>query len=339
MIGSIQSMNPKSKFHFLKTLEVPCWKAPAPRTPASMTLHPNPRPALGQVAWRWAMGALVMGIIQAGGHPALASAGNGDDTGAIASTRMTHPLRLDNPLLAENMTSLEGSQWWLTSYRTATGEMATAQSYGVEGPSVQFSEGGMGGNATCNRFFGSYEQDGDTLTIQPGGSTMMACPPEFMTQEQAFLTALGQVVRYEITNSTLQLFDAEGHVVLTFSQQTSPTITGTLWQLIAYNNGREAVTSIIAGTHITVTFDANGGLTGFAGCNNYMANYTLTQGTLSIGPGVSTRKFCAQPEGLMAQETAYLQALETTAAYTITGNTLTLKTASGATVAQFRAAD
>jgi heat shock protein HslJ len=237
------------------------------------------------------------------------------------------------------MTPLEGSQWWLTSYRTTTGEMVTAQVYGVEGPSIQLSEGGVGGNATCNRFFGAYEKDGDTLTIQPGGSTMMACPPEVMAQEQAFLTALGQVVRYEITNSTLQLFNASGEVVLTFTPDTPPALTGTLWQLTAYNNGREAVTSIIAGTQITATFDASGGLTGSAGCNNYMASYTLSDGTLSIGPGVSTRKFCAQPEGLMAQETAYLQALETAATYTLTGNTLTLKTASGATVAQFRAAN
>lgn len=237
--------------------------------------------------------------------------------------------------------SFEHDLWYFTSYTDDAGETISVETF-VQPPSIRFSEGQVGGNATCNRFFGSYSLDGDSLTIQPGGSTLMACPDEFMSQEQTFLSALGQVEGYAIANDTLQLFNAEGDILLTFNKGVPPALTGTLWQLSAYNtdpgNNQGAIVSTLPGTAITATFDENGGLTGFAGCNNYIANYDATADTINIGSGVSTRKFCGQPEGLMSQESAYLQALEMADTYSLEGNTLILTTSEGATVARFRAA-
>ncbi len=51
----------------------------------------------------------------------------------------------------------------------------------------------LSGQSFCNRFFSTYRLDGDALTIEPLGSTMMACPPEIMIAESIFLTALGLV--------------------------------------------------------------------------------------------------------------------------------------------------
>jgi heat shock protein HslJ len=241
-------------------------------------------------------------------------------------------------MIPDPVAALEDTLWYLTDYRTADGEIQAAQTY-LEPPSIRFSQGEVGGNATCNRFFSSYTLEGDLLSIQPGGSTLMACPEEFMVQEQAFLTALPQVASYRVTGDQLELLDAEGDVVLSFSEAVTPALTNTLWQLVAYNNGREAVVSVLAGTSITATFDGNGGITGFAGCNNYISSYTITNGAIAIGPGVSTRKFCAQPEGVMDQETEFLRALETADTYTIDGNTLILRTETGAIAAQFRATE
>jgi heat shock protein HslJ len=241
-------------------------------------------------------------------------------------------------MLAENTVPFEGTLWHLAGYVTEAGETVAAKIY-VENPSIQFSEGRIGGNATCNRFFGAYSLIGDRLTIQPGGSTLMACPEEFMVQEQEFLAALGQVASYVMTADQLQLLDRDGNIRLTFDQAVPPALTNTLWQLTAYNNGQGGVVSVIAGTRIAATFDANGGLTGFAGCNNYMAGYSVTGDAIEIGSAVSTRKFCNQPAGVMVQESAYLQALETAATYSVEGNVLSLRTATGAMVAQFRAAE
>ena len=60
------------------------------------------------------------------------------------------------------------------------------------------------GHAGCNNFFGSFETSGDTLSFSALGSTMMACP-EGMDTEQAFLQALGETNRYEISGQFLTL--------------------------------------------------------------------------------------------------------------------------------------
>ncbi|MBE9141234.1 META domain-containing protein [Nodosilinea sp. LEGE 07088] len=238
----------------------------------------------------------------------------------------------------DHVAPLENTLWYLTSYTNDAGDTIAVQTFDQDA-SIRFSDGQVSGNATCNRFFGTYSLEVDALTIQPGGSTLMACPEEFMAQEQVFMGALEQVEGYGIAADTLQLYDAEGNVLLTFDRAVSPALTGTLWQLIAYNNGREAVVSTLTDSTITATFDGNGRLSGFAGCNNYGASYTVTADAINIGPGMRTRKFCAQPDGVMAQETAYLQALEMADVFTIEGSTLILSTDDGATVARFNAAE
>jgi uncharacterized lipoprotein YbaY/heat shock protein HslJ len=64
---------------------------------------------------------------------------------------------------------------------------------------------GAHGHAGCNNFFGNYSSASDTLTFSALGSTMKACP-EGMDTEQAFLQALGETTRYEISGQFLTLF-------------------------------------------------------------------------------------------------------------------------------------
>ncbi len=86
-------------------------------------------------------------------------------------------------------------------------------------------------------------------------------------------------------------------------------LSGTDWDLIGYNNGKEAFVSVILDTTITASFGTDGRLSGSAGCNTYNADYTVDGEQISIGPAITTRMFCAG-EGVMEQEMAYLQALE-----------------------------
>lgn len=80
-------------------------------------------------------------------------------------------------------------------------------------------DGSMHGNASCNRFFGGFTLTGEGLTLSPGGTTMMACEPEAMEQEQRFLASLETVIRFESpTDGHLRLFSAEGEAVLVLAQ-------------------------------------------------------------------------------------------------------------------------
>jgi heat shock protein HslJ len=78
---------------------------------------------------------------------------------------------------------------------------------------IEFSDDGrVFGVAGVNRFTGSYEATGDTVSIGPLAATLMAGPPAMMAFEQRFLTALSGPLRVEIDGSQLELRGAD-HVV------------------------------------------------------------------------------------------------------------------------------
>jgi len=83
-------------------------------------------------------------------------------------------------------------------------------------PTLQFPEDGrLAGTSGCNRYFSSFEMDGDKVTIGNAGATMMACPEPLMDQERRFFAALSASVSYVISaDGELLLADAEGNTRL-----------------------------------------------------------------------------------------------------------------------------
>jgi len=75
--------------------------------------------------------------------------------------------------------------------------------------------GSAGGAAGCNRYFGSWAQKGDRLTLGKMGSTMMACAPALMEQEGKYLKALETASSYKLTSDGA-LVIATGQGALTF---------------------------------------------------------------------------------------------------------------------------
>ena len=186
------------------------------------------------------------------------------------------------------------------------------------------------GSDGCNRYTIGYLADGAGISFQPGGAgTMMACPEPVMTQAAAYMEALVSAAAWSVADGVLTLADASGAPVLVFRAQPSE-LAGTSWQITAYNNGRQAVTSPILGTSLTLVFGADGSLTGSAGCNNFMTSYTVTGGEIAVEPPASTRMMCVEPEGIMEQEAEFLAALASAATYTIRGDMLEFRTADDA---------
>lgn len=235
---------------------------------------------------------------------------------------------------AETAAGLEGTRWVLESQVGPNGE--TVPALPDREVTAEFSDGALTGSGGCNNYFGSYTVDGANLTIGQVGSTMMACMPEaIMQQETQFFANLQSAATYTIVDGQLQIADATGNVVLTFAATEPIALTGTTWAATGYNNGREAVVSVLNGTSVTAVFGEDGTLSGLAGCNQYTAGYTTDGETITIEPPASTRMFCTEPEGIMDQEAAYLAALPTAATYRIDGNKLELRTAGGALVATY----
>jgi heat shock protein HslJ len=203
---------------------------------------------------------------------------------------------------------------------------------------LNFDIGRAAGSDGCNSYGASYTADSSNIKIQqPIASTMMACPEPIMNQAAVYMKALGLATTYKMDAKQLTLYDAAGKALATFTAQSSD-LTGTSWEVIGYNNGKQAVVSVALGTSLTAKFGADGMLSGSAGCNNYTAAYETDGKKISIGPAATTMKMCAEPPNIMEQEMQYLQALSTAATYRIDGSKMEFRTADGALAATFQRA-
>jgi len=87
----------------------------------------------------------------------------------------------------------------------------------IKGQFIRFgADGKVSGNGGCNRFGGSFEEDGSLLTFGPLMSTKMAC--EVLDSEQIFFGILAKTKRAEITHLTLTLKNESGDVLLSLAR-------------------------------------------------------------------------------------------------------------------------
>jgi heat shock protein HslJ len=94
--------------------------------------------------------------------------------------------------------------WKLVSYGPASNPTAALPD---KDATITFGEDGqVDGNVGCNSFGGRYTVADGKITFEPLVSTMMACLPDaLMNQEQAVLGLLSGSVDYKIEGSTLTI--------------------------------------------------------------------------------------------------------------------------------------
>lgn len=108
---------------------------------------------------------------------------------------------------------LEGATWLLTAYRDTPPLEGTQLT-------IQFTDGQVSGNASCNHYGGSYLIRGGEISFSGIFHTEMACqdPVGIMNQEQIYLDLLGSADRFELADGVLTLFSGSNQV-LTFEMQ------------------------------------------------------------------------------------------------------------------------
>jgi heat shock protein HslJ len=189
-------------------------------------------------------------------------------------------------------------------------------------------DGSATGSDGCNRFRTTYAQKGATLTFrQPAASTMIMCPEPVMKQATAFMAALAATTNF-LANKKILVLLAGDQILATFVADAQ-SLAGTSWEVVNFNNGRQAVVGLLADTEISANFGESE-ITGDAGCNQYFAGYSVNGDAIEIGTPARTFRFCPEPEGVMDQETEFLTALESAATYSIEGDMLQMRTAEDA---------
>jgi putative lipoprotein len=106
-------------------------------------------------------------------------------------------------------------------------------------------------------------------------------------------------------------------------KEAEPSIIGPVWVVDSI-----ATAPVLAGSEITLKFDADGRSGGKAGCNSYGVAYRLDDTALTFEQAVSTRMFCS-PDALMVQEQAYLDLLGRVIGFSRTGEELELYAGNG----------
>jgi heat shock protein HslJ len=219
---------------------------------------------------------------------------------------------------------LDGTVWTLASLPDRGVLPGTAVT-------LRFEGGRAGGSDGCNTYGAPYQQDGDWFELGEVASTQMACDEEVMDQGGAYLAALDAARTVHRAGDRLTLRDAEGEDVAELTLQ-SQSLEGTAWTVTGYDNGKEAVVSVLAGTTLSLSFEPAGHVSGSGGCNRLAGAYLSSGPDLAITNVGATRKMCAEPEGVMEQEALFLAALSLAAKARVDGARLELRTVSGALV-------
>ena len=186
---------------------------------------------------------------------------------------------------------------------------------------IRFEGGEVGGTAACNLYGGTYELGDDgAIAISVSTMTEMACEEPLMALESAFVEALGRVASFRVAGEDLVL---EGdRLALAFAAEQPLPLEGTAWRLDGIGSGGDTVSSVLAGTEVTATFDGAGHVGGFSGCNEYGGSYETDGQDIAIGEIASTQIGCA-PD-VSDQEASFFDALSRAASFQIQGSTLTL---------------
>jgi heat shock protein HslJ len=127
----------------------------------------------------------------------------------------------DKPLIEPIATGSapRGNEWRLVKWLSSGVEKTIAPDSPV---TIAFDPSGkVSGNASVNRFSGTYRFDEDgRLRWPPTGFalTRMAGSPALMTQERAFLTSLKRTSTYKVDGQQLVLQSPNASIVLTFER-------------------------------------------------------------------------------------------------------------------------
>ena len=217
---------------------------------------------------------------------------------------------------------LEGTDWVLRSYQQ-DGSLAVVPE--TQFANARFTANRVSGFSGCNDFDALYRAGGRTLLVSESASTLIACPVEAMDFEVAYLAALDSSRFYSVRRSTLTVFDAIGSPVLEFDAAPRNPMLGT-WEVDSFETAPGTVSALLEGTELTAVFGI-ASVGGSSGCNSYTGTYGTNGRFVRISRVATTRMACS--DEIMAQETAFLSALEGAALVDRRGSTLLLTDLNG----------
>jgi heat shock protein HslJ len=197
----------------------------------------------------------------------------------------------------------------------------------VPGYRITFNSDGstFGGTAACNSYGGSIDTEARSLSLEEIFVTEMACGPDVMASEQAYLSELRLVNAVSRDGDVLLLSgDATELWFVAVAPVPEESLVGTPWVLESLIDGETATSTM--GDAVTLEMREDGTLTAGTGCR------TLHGTWIAVGDEIATPELGAEGEcsaQLERQDGHVIDVLEGGFTVEIDGDRLTLTAAGG----------
>ena len=206
---------------------------------------------------------------------------------------------------------------------------------------VTFNDGGAANvRADCNNVLANYITDGVNLMVEPGPTTLVACPED--TQDQLFLNSLAASESYVVQDGELFITMTGGSGTVIFRTATGEAsgempsggmtgLTDVTWEWVSTTTSVEEIAATDP-TLYTIFFSPDGTAGLKADCNVGGAEYVAgDDGSMTITLGVSTLAFCDN-----SQDTIFRSGLEAATGYRFEGDELVIDLSGGESSMRFR---
>ncbi len=189
----------------------------------------------------------------------------------------------------------------LASYRNDKGDWAPALA--SDPISLTFADGEIKGSAGCNRYFGTYQIDGQSLILGDIASTMMICPEAVMSQEHTYLTDLAQVTTFQIKEETLSLYDAAATLILRFNAtpvsvsaaaNERQQLVGPVWRWVETDMASGKTVMAPDVRPYTIRFNKKGIVTVHTDCVDVSGKFQAQQEALTITLDIFAENDCEE---------------------------------------------
>ena len=113
---------------------------------------------------------------------------------------------------------VENKIWVLTSMN---GQVASGPRVTMEMRPTTAQDGRIGGQAQCNRYFGSYQVADNKINFTPMSSGRVACPAPFMTEESEYLATFSELDNITFKGHGLMLSSGNSEPKLKFVSESA----------------------------------------------------------------------------------------------------------------------
>ena len=184
------------------------------------------------------------------------------------------------------------------------------------------------GETGCNNYTATYFAAADHMKVNLPKTSQITCSDAQLEAEQGYFLGLNAARDYRILGNELYIYYDDSVLIFVGNYPAANVgplrpLDGTLWRLTFIDDS-----VVVPGSEVTIAFAINsdgftGAISGSGGCNTYTAEIT---GAFTLGGINLSRALCDSPEGVMEQETAYINALQYANSMMIEGSTLKITT-------------